>query len=340
MLIALMIFSVGSVSVSYAESNAEKQQKLNNINEDKKEVKSDLQELYGDIKNQQKQIDKVKASMNEKQSQINNTTADISRTEKEIEKSQEGLDARLRVMYKNGSVGYLDVLFGSSSISEFLSNIEMIERIYKNDQNTIATLENQQQELEVKRGKLKKEQESLAADKKDAEEKKAALTKDKKKLESKLDELNAEAARIGKEMAAKQDKKKVYGGGPLAWPVSSRKINSYFGYRIHPIFGYKKLHTGLDIGGVGVGSPVYAAADGKVISAGWNNSYGYLVVIDHGSGLSTYYAHNSSLAVSTGQNVTKGSLIAYTGSTGNSTGPHLHFEVRVNGSYRDPLNYL
>ena len=130
----------------------------------------------------------------------------------------------------------------------------------------------------------------------------------------------------------------VSGTGALMWPVNG-VITSPFGYRTHPIFGRQILHSGIDIG-VDYGTPVHAADSGVVVEAGWISGYGYGVVIDHGNGLSTLYGHNESLAVSSGQTVSKGQVIAYAGSTGNSTGPHVHFEVRSNGEPVDPMGYL
>jgi len=130
----------------------------------------------------------------------------------------------------------------------------------------------------------------------------------------------------------------VSGSGRFIWPVNG-VITSPFGYRNHPIFGRQILHSGIDIG-VDSGTPVHAADSGVVVEAGWLGGYGYAVVIDHGNGLSTLYGHNSSLNVSAGQSVSQGQVIAYSGSTGNSTGPHVHFEVRANGDPVDPTGYL
>ena len=114
---------------------------------------------------------------------------------------------------------------------------------------------------------------------------------------------------------------------------------SPYGYRIHPILGYRKLHTGIDIA-VGYGVPIHSSAAGTVIYAAWMGGYGNVIIVDHGDGLSTLYAHQSSLAVGNGTRVTRGQTVGYVGSTGFSTGPHLHFEVRVNGNPVDPMGYL
>ena len=131
----------------------------------------------------------------------------------------------------------------------------------------------------------------------------------------------------------------AFSGGRMGWPSASSNLTSYYGYRVHPIFGTRKLHSGIDIG-AGAGTPTYAAADGIVVEAGWTGGYGKAVIIDHGGGIATLYGHSSQLYVAPGQSVKRGQLIAACGSTGFSTGPHLHFEVRVNGSPVDPLAYL
>ena len=129
--------------------------------------------------------------------------------------------------------------------------------------------------------------------------------------------------------------------GKLAWPVpSSGKITSYYGYRIHPIYHVNKLHAGIDIGGAAWGAPFVAAEDGTVILARYYGGYGNCVIIDHGGGISTLYAHGSAIYVSEGQKVTRGQNVLAIGSSGTSTGKHAHFEVRVNGSPVDPLPYI
>ena len=126
----------------------------------------------------------------------------------------------------------------------------------------------------------------------------------------------------------------------MIWPsAASRRITSPFGNRLHPILKIYKFHSGIDIG-ASYGTNILAANSGTVIKAGYNSSYGYMVMIDHGGGIVTLYAHSSKLLVSTGDVVARGQVIALIGSTGRSTGPHLHFEVRVNGAYQNPLNYV
>lgn len=130
------------------------------------------------------------------------------------------------------------------------------------------------------------------------------------------------------------------GKGVLSYPCEQGRLTSDYGMRIHPITGKRKMHTGIDIGGNPTGTPVLASADGIVITSGWISGYGYTVIVDHGNNVSTLYAHNSKLVAKVGQVVERGQTIAKVGSTGNSTGPHIHFEVRVNGKTTDPKEWL
>ena len=147
LLITVMVAALGTYSLSYADSAADKQQELNEINDQKEEVEGSMEELVSSIESQQAEVDEIQASMDQKQREIEQAQADIEKTVAEMEERQDGLDKRLRTMYKNGSVGYLDVLLGSNSLSEFLSNLEMIQRIYQNDQEILETLEKEQAEL-------------------------------------------------------------------------------------------------------------------------------------------------------------------------------------------------
>ncbi|MDD4377652.1 MAG: peptidoglycan DD-metalloendopeptidase family protein [Eubacteriales bacterium] len=338
-LILVIVVAFSGVSLSFAESVSEKQDELNSVNSKKENLAGDLKSLEKDIINQQEEVKDLEASLSVKEKELEIAQADLERTQKKMQARETGLNQRLRVMYKNGSVGFLDVLLGSNSISEFISNIEMIKKIYENDMDTLETLKKQHLALEAKKTALNQQKEKLAQQQESAAQKKSALEGDKAKLESQIDQLNAEADKIKDQIYAMQDHDAVYEGGVFMWPTTSTYITSEFGFRLHPVLGIWKGHTGIDIG-VSSGSPVYASADGKVIVSGWYGGYGNAVVIDHGSGLSTLYGHNSSVNVSVGQTVKKGTVIASSGSTGISTGPHLHYEIRVNGEYVNPMSYF
>ena len=166
----------------------------------------------------------------------------------------------------------------------------------------------------------------------------AAAEKNEAAWNKQEDQLVADSNRITELLRTASVGHPASGSGVLSWPVNG-VVTSPFGYRIHPIFHVRKLHTGVDLH-AGMGVSIHAAGAGTVVSAGWRGGYGKCVVVDHGGGLATLYAHQSQILVSVGQKVKRGEVIGKVGSTGYSTGPHLHFEVRVNGSPVNPLNYL
>jgi murein DD-endopeptidase MepM/ murein hydrolase activator NlpD len=158
---------------------------------------------------------------------------------------------------------------------------------------------------------------------------------------ARVNQLQRESGQIQADLARRQSGQVAPPASPgtVGWPVANPRVTSHFGYRTHPIFGDRRLHAGIDLA-ASTGTAVFAAKDGVVVTAGWMSGYGNTVIIDHGNALATLYAHNSALSVSPGQTVKRGQRIASAGSTGNSTGPHVHFEVRVKGSPVDPMSYL
>jgi len=351
----MLTLSLGVWNISYAD---DLQDQMDEVNQQKEEVSAEMSELTEKVESAQDEVDAIQKNIDSTQSEINAAEAEIEKTRADIAVRQDGLNNRLRTMYKNGSVGYLDVLLGSNSISEFLNNLEMIQRIYRNDQDTLVELEKQHGILEEKQSKLEAEKAELNQEMAVKQEKQVELENSQAALQEKLDALNAEADAISAEIAERQrqleeqrrqeEAEKEQNGnsgnsgvgtGQLIWPCDSRYITSEFGYRIHPLTGIWTGHTGLDIG-CSMYDPVYASDSGTVILSGWYGGYGYAVVIDHGDGMSTLYGHNEELHVSVGDRVSQGEVIASAGSTGWSTGPHVHFEVRINGEYVDPMDYL
>ena len=237
----------------------------------------------------------------------------------------------------------------------------MIKQIAEYDTNLINEVKNAKEELEtekrtVENVKIQKEAKSsdLKKLKSEKETKVNNLTEDQKQIQAQIEEYDNKMKELEKkerELAAQEAKKNQYIGssgenfvssGRFQWPVpSSQRVTSEYGYRIHPISGTRKLHAGIDIGAAG-GANIVAGDSGTVIlsSFGYNGGYGNYVIINHGNGVTTRYAHCSNLYVSVGQTVTKGQVIAAVGSTGASTGNHCHFEVRINGVSQNPRNYL
>lgn len=316
--------------------------------------------LSSQIKSLEKEIYSSELEINALEKEINNTKAEIVRAledldkkQKEVNSQNDSLNNRLRAMYKSGEVGMLSVLLGSASMSDFMTNMDVIERIYDADANVLRELqvqyraiENEKNELLALKEKLEAQEAdvtarkaSLADTKNSVKTKKAVIDSDNAVLSEQIDALNKEADALISQILALQGTG-AYVGGTMCWPSqASTYISSPFGNRRHPILKVKKFHTGVDIGAAG-GTNILAANSGVVISAGWNNGYGYMVMIDHGGGIVTLYAHSSKLLVSKGDVVSRGQVIALVGTTGMSTGNHLHFEVRVNGKYQNPLNYI
>ena len=339
------------------QKNNQKQQVQNELNQEKKnleEVQAELNALDQKIYQSQKELNQLETDLNKTKEEITEALEELEQLQKDIEKQNDDLNARLRSMYKNGDVGMLSVLFGSSSMSDFMTNMDMVERIYNADAELLEGLEDQYDIVEEQKNKLQILKDQLIEQEEAVSAKKAALEEDRqevaqrrKEVEANVDALSAQYDAMKKEADALSETIKVlqsantqYIGGAMCWPSqASTRITSAFGWRYLSLLGGRNYHTGVDIGAAG-GTNILAANSGTVIKAGWNNSYGYMVMIDHGGGIVTLYAHSSKLLVKTGDVVARGQVIALIGSTGMSTGNHLHFEVRVNGKYQNPLNYI
>lgn len=363
--ICIFIMFVTSLNVFAANTSSEKklqdaknskkniQKALNENKKNQAKIDNNIEELGYKINNTQIKINKAQSDLNSAQSKIKKTTEEIGKLQNEIGIKEDLLGERINVMYKTSDMSYIQVILSSRDMNELLSNLDMIKKIVNSDKELLTELSSQKKEIEIKRTELKNkekeiislkssiqiEKERLVASQNKQTALKSDLEKDAKKLSANIDALNKYAKSLEAEILKKQSKGS-YVGGAMGWPAPGySRITSYFGYRIHPTLKVKKLHTGLDIGAP-MGANIVAANDGKVMSSGWLGGYGNAVMIDHGGGIVTLYGHNSKLLVKTGQTVKRGQSIAKAGSTGRSTGPHCHFEVRKNGKYVDPLPLL
>lgn len=329
------------------------QSELNKGKKQEKQLSNQIKQLESQIGATEKEINNLNGGISETEQKIAAVQKNLAAVEAEMEAQDDELQNRLRAMYKNDDVGMIQILLGSDDITDFMTNMDMVQRIFDNDVEILKDMEAQHEKIEVQKKQLETLQAKLETQKQQQADKQASLqasrgqvsalksqvSSDNAALEAQIDDLNAEADRLVSEIRKLQGNQ-AYTGGEFAWPsATSTRITSPFGYRIHPILKVKKLHTGIDIGAA-AGTAVLAANNGTVIKAGWNNSYGNVVMIDHGGGIVTLYAHNSKLLVSTGDVVAKGQKIALAGTTGDSTGPHIHFEVRVNGEYKDPMGWF
>ena len=375
--------------VSYEEA-AEKarlaaeliQTKIDSVSELKRQLDADAAEATAYYEEKQAELDETIYRIGENETKLAEVTADLKEKHSVLEK-------RVRDIYINGQISYLDVLFGAQDFGDFLTRMDLLKRVVVHDSELVAEVLAYQNEIKEVGKQLeadKKIQEELAIkaeEAKDIKLEKAAkqqalidlMQNDKEIYDRQYDEMIASSAEVEKLIWAKEEEKRQkieekrrqaeleaqrqaqmnsgnviliesddegyvmqnYGGG-MIWPVSG-PITSEFGWRTHPIFGSARFHSGLDIG-ADYGAPIHAAAAGVVIEAGWIGGYGNTIMIDHGGGIVTLYGHNESLAVGVGQQVNQGDIVAYCGSTGNSTGPHCHFEVRLGGEPVSPWDYL
>ena len=367
---------------------------IESVSEVKRVLDQEAAEATADYEQKQATLDQTVARINENEKKF-------KAAERDYLKKQGVLSTRIRDIYINGQISYLDVLFGAKDFNDLFTRMDLLKRVVMQDYDLVQQVLAYQEQL-----KLIGEQ--LEADRKDqydlarkAEYAKAVkdskvarqqelidrMQNDKAVYDRQYDEMMAASAHVAQlieqskfraaaeaaareraaaearareeaarraQMAQQQsnvttpasieydDGVETYSpassGGGMIWPISG-PITSEFGWRTHPIFGSQRFHSGLDIGG-DYGLPIHAALGGVVIESGWIGGYGNTIMIDHGGGVVTLYGHNESLAVGVGQTVSQGQVIAYCGSTGNSTGPHCHFEVRLNGEPVSPYNYL
>ena len=322
--------------------------RIEGLSEEKRAVDEAADEATKAYKDVRKELDATEARIDENEDKLKVLNKDFA-----VKRDQ--LAKRVRDIYINGQINYLDVLFGAKDFQDFFTRMDLLKRVIQQDYDLVqvvfaekTAIETSQKELEKDKAAKEKLVVSAADRKKEAEKKQSA----KQAIIDKMETDRATQERIINEnLAASKEVEQMIrnsryqpaspalsGGGALNWPLGG-PITSPFGWRVHPITGASRFHSGIDIGG-DYGDTIHAAGAGIVSYAGWISGYGYAVIIDHGGGISTLYGHNQALLVSEGQSVSQGQAIAECGSTGNSTGPHCHFEVRVDGEPVDPMGYL
>lgn len=318
-------------------------------------VEAELERLEEELRLSEKELQYIQARTEYLNARVAETKEEISQIEARLAAQKGAFETRLVSMYKTGASSYTEVLLSSKSMSEFLARLYYLREISRQDVDVINQYAETRKQLVAKQQELESEITELSAMRQQQEEKRAVVASRSQDRERYLAQIQSEKAALEQALDAMERQSRALeevirqlqaqGHRPtknefsMMWPVSGGWISSYYGNRLHPILGYYRWHSGIDIA-IDYGEPIKAVEDGTVIFSGLNGGYGYCVIIDHGGGISSLYAHCSSLTVRYGQNVTKGQTIAYVGSTGLSTGPHLHFEVRVNGSTDDPLKWL
>ena len=359
------IDSLKNDAADLTSQRKELESKLDALKDDKSQALAKKQLLDQKVTNTAAQIKNVEAQIADYAALITQTEAELLDAQQREEAQYELFCTRVRAMEERGKVSYWSVLFKAESFTDLLGRLDSVNEIMDADQAVIDQLPELQVEIEEKKASLeasKAESEAAKADlvaKKtelDAQRKEAIalvneINDNENEYKETLDELDKEEERIqamivkkSKELAAQQAAQN--GGtsnaalGGYIWPVSSHYITSTFGGRASPGGIGSTNHKGIDIGRVGYTTEIHAAKAGTVIVSQYSSSYGNYVVVSHGSGNTTLYAHMSSRKVSVGAYVNQGDVLGITGSTGHSTGPHLHFEISENGVRINPLNYL
>lgn len=367
MIIVLVLglqFSTLATDVSNLQNQRDEvKNQIDAANDELDGVKTEMSEVMKQVQELTQKINEYEAEIAELDTQINELNTSIEETQKQLEVAQEELEeqqhllqSRVVALYEAGEVTFLDILVNSKGLVDFISNYYLISEIVEHDTQLANQIEDKVNEIDLAKAKLENEKTEVKTIKANKEKTAVALqnskvvkdeyvkqlSEEEKALQAKIDEYESQVSSLEAQIrqASNIGNSGEYSGGSMAWPTPGYTyITSPFGYRIHPVYGYNKFHSGVDIGAP-YGARIVAAADGVVTLAQWNGGYGNCVMINHGGGISTLYAHGSSIKVSVGQTVTKGETVMIVGSTGVSTGAHLHFEVRVNGNYVNPLGYI
>lgn len=368
------IFVMMPGNVTAASKVDELKSKYAQLEKKQKDIKKEIDAAKNDINKYSKLVDALKKQAQNTAEQISvledsikELDRSIAKKEKEIEgkqgeigESYDLLKQRLRALYMAGDVSTLEILLSAVDYSDFLEKAEFVSHITKHDKTLIEQLENDLAEIKEKKEQIEEERKELNSNKvllnvkksqfveqtkenqealKEAEKDKDYAEKQKKKLDKEMDELEKEIDKILREEMSKNTQ---YVGGQFLWPVPGYyHISSPYGMRNGKLHGGVDIATGTNKTNIH-GKDIVAANAGTVISVldKGSSSYGKYLIVDHGGGVATLYAHCSAIIVTTGQKVSKGQVIAKVGSTGNSTGPHLHFEIRINGDRKNPMDYF
>ena len=331
------------------------------------EVEKTRAALQKEIKLTKEEITTVTAYIDRLQDQIDVKTTELDAAIKALDSKKERFSETVRTTYEQGETSYLEVLLNASNFSDLLSRLEIVSAIMDDNKKIVAEYTAAKEDIQQKRDDLQATQDEQVQYQENLKYKAEELKSSEEQQKAEYERITSEMDTVSNQIAEQSRKEaaaaaaaaaKKKGGssssstttttssgatrysGTFTWPLPGYTNNSSaYGWRVHPIFGTRKFHKGEDIPAP-TGTPIVAAASGTVTTAGWVSGYGNYTVINHGGGVMTAYGHQSAIHVSVGQTVTAGQTIGLVGSTGNSTGPHLHFEVYVNGSTQNPMSYF
>lgn len=339
---------------------------ISELESSKKNLANYISQLDVTLSEAQAKIEELKEMITEKEADIEVTSKELDEAIRTEEAQYQAMKDRIHFIYMTGDQMYLDLLLSSKSFGDMLNKVDYVEKLSAYDRKMLILfqetrayvaackeqLEAEYEVLEEAKADVEKEEEALknliaekevqiTAYESDINNREALVKEYEQMIAAQNAEIQALEAAVAAEKAALASKtQRRYDGGVFAWPAPNfTRISDEYGNRTHPILKVQQFHNGIDIAAPG-GSPILAAYDGTVIAADYSATMGNYVMIDHGDNLYTVYMHASALYVSKGANVSKGQKIAAVGSTGRSTGNHLHFSVRLNGSYVSPWNYL
>lgn len=333
------------------------QAQLREVNRRERITVSEINRLSQAIDRTENKLEQVRGELARAEARLAAVTAELERAERQLAQRTELLHRRVRAIYEHGTLVYLDVLMAAGSFNDFLTRFDNLQRVVAGDVRLFYDVRAWRARVSEQKAAQERERARVMAVMEQVEETKAHLERqkdereqlyrdilnDKRALEQALDELEEKSRQIAATLRRLEEELEkelsIEGALILSHPLPGAPVTSGFGKRVHPILGEVRMHTGIDYGAP-YGTPIRAAAAGKVFQAGWMGGYGQAVIIIHGKGVSTLYGHMSKINVAAGQMVKKGDVIGLVGSTGLSTGPHLHFEVRINGEPQNPAAYL
>lgn len=353
-ILCVLILCLGMTFQVEATGLQEKREQLSDLEKEKAAAEQEKENLS-------QELEEIVADMAEIKEKIEAKEAELEKKEEELIQAQidendqyESMKKRIKYMYENGSGQLIEVLFEAKDITDFLNKAEYISTISDYDRDMLKEFQDIVAEVEAQEQQLQKEYDEIEAMQNELIDKQKTVETLISEKDSEIDEMSEELKELKEAVATAERKQRerassysnsagasvVSGNGMFTHPCPGyTRISSYFGWREQPLPGASTNHKGMDFAAP-TGTPIYAAAAGTVTSAGYSGNAGNLIIINHGNGLQTYYMHCHKIYVRAGQTVSKGQNIAIVGTTGNSTGPHLHFQVMSGGTPVNPQNYL